>query len=82
MFKNKILPPSLIYVSDMVPGYKRVRERNEFIYIDRSGKVITKKTLNRIRGLGIPPMWENVWICPKAGGHIQATGRDAKGRKQ
>ncbi|MGO4843452.1 DNA topoisomerase IB, partial [Rhizobiaceae sp. 2RAB30] len=39
-------------------------------------------TLKRIRSLAIPPAWTDVWICPKSGGHIQATGRDAKGRKQ
>jgi DNA topoisomerase-1 len=39
-------------------------------------------TLRRIRALGVPPAWTEVWICPDASGHIQATGRDARGRKQ
>lgn len=83
MVKNRILPPYLVYVSDHTPGYRRIREGEEFNYLDQAGKVINKeKTLSRIRALGIPPMWENVWICPKDYGHIQATGRDAKGRKQ
>ncbi|MGV8134467.1 MAG: DNA topoisomerase IB [Mangrovibacterium sp.] len=83
MIKNKVLPPSLVYVSDAETGYKRARGGDGFVYLDQKGQLITdKKILDRIRNLGIPPMWENVWICRKAKGHIQATGRDTRGRKQ
>ncbi len=80
--RNK-MPSSLIYVNDNIPGYRRIRKDDEFIYQDQQERVIAdEKILRRIAGLKIPPVWENAWICPKRGGHIQATGRDAKGRKQ
>lgn len=83
MMKIQLLPPSLIYVSDTMPGYSRSRTGDQFIYHDDRGKVITdEKILNRISKLAIPPMWEQVWISKNARGHIQATGRDARGRKQ
>lgn len=78
-----MLPPSLVYVSDTIPGIRRIRTGDQFIYQDHQGKVITdEKILDRISKLAIPPMWEQVWICKKVRGHIQATGRDARGRKQ
>ncbi len=73
----------LQYVTDNIPGIKRINKKGSFIYIDTSGNEISdEKTLERIKQLRIPPAWENVWICPKANGHLQATGIDSKGRKQ
>jgi DNA topoisomerase-1 len=73
----------LRYVSDTMPGIRRKRAGKHFSYIGLDGKPIhDKKELERIRTIGIPPAWTNVWICPNPRGHIQATGRDAKGRKQ
>lgn len=73
----------LRYVSDTRPGIRRKRVGKNFSYIGLDGKPIhDQQVLQRIRSLGIPPAWTNVWICPKPNGHIQATGRDAKGRKQ
>jgi DNA topoisomerase-1 len=68
---------------DTMPGFTRVRRGGSFAYLDSSGRRLRDpKTLARIRGLVIPPAWEAVWICPVANGHIQARGRDARGRKQ
>ena len=73
----------LRYVSDTSPGIRRKRVGKNFSYIGLDGKPIhEQEELKRIRSLGIPPAWTNVWICPRPNGHIQATGRDAKGRKQ
>ena len=73
----------LRYVSDSRPGLSRVKNGKSFSYRDQSGRKLTDKaTLGRIRGLVIPPAWTDVWICPAARGHIQAIGRDARGRKQ
>ncbi len=73
----------LVYVTDDSPGIVRQPYRGKFRYRDARGNVVTdKKTLKRIASLAIPPAYTDVWICPKANGHIQATGRDAKGRKQ
>lgn len=73
----------LRYVTDVTPGIRRKRTGKHFSYIGLDGKPIhDQKELQRIRSIGIPPAWTNVWICPNARGHIQATGRDAKGRKQ
>jgi len=73
----------LRYVTDKKPGITRRRVDADFEYIGVDGQPITdEKTLDRVKGIGIPPAWENVWIAPIARGHIQATGRDAKGRKQ
>jgi DNA topoisomerase-1 len=73
----------LRYVSDTMPGIRRKRVGKHFSYVGRDGKPIRdKEELERIRALGIPPAWTDVWICPNPRGHIQATGRDAKGRKQ
>jgi DNA topoisomerase-1 len=73
----------LRYVSDTMPGIRRKRAGKHFSYIGLDGKPIhDSKELERIRAIGIPPAWTNVWICPNPRGHIQATGRDAKGRKQ
>lgn len=74
----------LVYMDDTRPGYTRVRvNAATFHYLDTSGKRITREDeLERIRALAIPPAYEAVWICPVAHGHLQATGRDARGRKQ
>ncbi|HWE06338.1 MAG TPA: hypothetical protein VG274_06490 [Rhizomicrobium sp.] len=73
----------LIYVSDASPGITRKRRGKSFVYLDPRGKAIRDTdTLLRIRALVIPPAWEQVWICPSPLGHIQAVGRDARGRKQ
>jgi DNA topoisomerase I len=73
----------LIYVTDTGPGIARQPYRGKFRYRDAKGAVISdERTLKRIASLAIPPAYTDVWICPKANGHIQATGRDAKGRKQ
>lgn len=76
-------PPGLTWCSDDNPGIRRRRSGKGFAYLDRDGKSVRDaKTLDRIRMLAIPPAWTDVWICPRATGHIQATGRDVKGRKQ
>jgi DNA topoisomerase I len=73
----------LRYVSDDRPGYRRRRKGNNFEYLDTEGKPIhDEQRLLRIKRLAIPPAWTDVWICPSPNGHIQATGRDARGRKQ
>ena len=73
----------LRHSTDDDPGIRRTG-RKRFRYVDdRSGRdVADDRTLERIAALAIPPAWTDVWICPQANGHIQATGRDAKGRKQ
>src|SRR4051812_44704936 len=73
----------LRYVTDDGAGIRRVRKGKGFGYLNASGKVVRDaETLTRIASLVIPPAWEDVWICPIANGHLQATGRDARGRKQ
>lgn len=77
------VPQGLSYCSDEFAGLTRRRAGKGWSYRDAKGKTVTDaKTLARIRALAIPPAWTDVWICPKANGHIQATGRDVKGRKQ
>lgn len=73
----------LRYVSDAQPGISRQRTRAAFRYLSPAGKTVRDpETLARIRRLAIPPAWEDVWICTRDDGHLQATGRDARGRKQ
>ncbi|MFL5472973.1 MAG: DNA topoisomerase IB [Gemmatimonadales bacterium] len=73
----------LRYVSDTQPGIRRKRAGKGFVYVATDGKTIRDaKELSRIRSLAIPPAYTDVWICPSPNGHIQATGRDARGRKQ
>jgi DNA topoisomerase-1 len=73
----------LRYVSDTMPGLRRKRSGKHFAYVDTAGRAIRDEAvLSRIRALAIPPAYEDVWICPFPNGHIQATGRDARGRKQ
>ena len=73
----------LRYVNDDRPGYSRRAKGKDFEYLDTEGKTIRdEQRLLRIKRLAIPPAWTEVWISPSANGHIQATGRDARGRKQ
>ena len=73
----------LRYVSDERPGIRRRRAGKSFAYTKPDGAPLRDEgQLARIRALAIPPAYTDVWICPHANGHIQATGRDAKGRKQ
>jgi DNA topoisomerase-1 len=70
-------------MEDSAPGLRRLRKGTGFSYLDDRGRPVRdQSTLARIRALAIPPAWQEVWICPIAHGHIQATGRDARGRKQ
>jgi DNA topoisomerase I len=73
----------LRYVTDARTGITRRRRGKNFQYFDADGKRVTDEgTLGRIKSLAIPPAWTDVWICPLANGHLQATGRDARKRKQ
>jgi len=73
----------LRYVNDTAPGIRRVQSGDAFRYLDPDGATINDEdTLKRIRALAIPPAWTEVWICKLANGHLQATGRDARKRKQ
>ena len=73
----------LQYVSDERPGYRRKASGKHFDYLDAEGKPIRdEQRLVRIKRLAIPPAWTDVWICPSPNGHVQGTGRDARGRKQ
>jgi DNA topoisomerase-1 len=73
----------LRYVMDDSPGITRKRTGKGFVYINAQGRVLRQpKHLRRIKSLAIPPAWEHVWISPWADSHLQATGRDGRGRKQ
>ncbi|HEU0064807.1 MAG TPA: DNA topoisomerase IB, partial [Flavisolibacter sp.] len=72
----------LVYVNDKEPGIIRLKKAKGFVYIYNKKPLQNKAELERIRKLVIPPAWTNVWICPKANGHIQATGFDVRKRKQ
>ncbi len=73
----------LVYLSDTDPGLTRLRHGEHFRYRDARGKAVRdEETLARVRSLVIPPAWEEVWISPTPDSHIQATGRDQRGRKQ
>src|SRR5688500_6526899 len=90
MPKEKVVEPEIVtdpeesaraaglrYVSDDRLGIARQRRGRYFTYTAPDGERITdKETLERIKSLGIPPAWNDVWICPNPKGHIQATGRD------
>lgn len=76
-------PAGLVYVSDAEPGIRRKGAGRGFSYVGLDGAPIRDRDeRRRIRALAIPPSWTDVWICPSPHGHLQATGRDAKGRKQ
>jgi DNA topoisomerase-1 len=73
----------LRYTSDRRPGIRRLGRAPSFRYVDPNGKAVRNKdVLQHIRSLVIPPAWTAVWICPDPRGHLQAVGRDARGRKQ
>jgi DNA topoisomerase I len=73
----------LAYVSDDEPGYGRRRRGRGFSYHRPDGSAVRARSeLDRIRSLAIPPAWQDVWICASPHGHLQATGRDGRGRKQ
>jgi len=73
----------LRYVNDSKPGIRREQDGEGFRYLDAKGEPVEDEaTLKRIKSLVIPPAWTDVWICSQANGHLQATGRDARGRKQ
>ncbi|HEV7504143.1 MAG TPA: DNA topoisomerase IB [Thermoanaerobaculia bacterium] len=73
----------LRYVTDDEPGIRRRKSGKGFSFLDPQGQAVKDpKVVERIKKLAIPPAWTDVWICPRANGHLQATGRDARGRKQ
>src|SRR5690606_40745871 len=73
----------LRYITDQTPGYYRRSRGEKFYYVDADGKrVRNRDVLARIEALVIPPAWTDVWIAPHDNDHLQATGRDARGRKQ
>jgi DNA topoisomerase I len=72
----------LRYVTDRIPGLRRLRVGKGFRFVTPRGTTVRGKDLERIHALAIPPAWKDVWVCPDARGHLQATGRDARGRKQ
>jgi DNA topoisomerase-1 len=72
----------LRYIHDDTPGIRRVKAGKGFRYLDQSGKPVSASTRARIEALVIPPAWTDVWIAPTANAHLQATGRDQRGRKQ
>ena len=73
---------NLVYVTDATPGILRQKKAKNYIYALGEEKLMDETHLNRIKSLVIPPAWENVWICALENGHLQATGIDAKMRKQ
>lgn len=74
--------PTLAFSTDDEPGWRRLKRGTGFSYRDDNGKAPDAEHLARIQALVIPPAWQDVWICKDQCGHIQATGRDEKGRKQ
>lgn len=80
---RKARKAGLQYIHDLEDGWMRRRRGRGFIYTTARGKRLTgRRSLERIEGLVIPPAWEDVKICPRPNGHLQAVGRDAKGRQQ
>jgi len=78
-----VLPPDLHYVDDTQPGLTRKKLRGKFAYFDPAGQRISDPDeIKRINSLAVPPAYTDVWICADPRGHLQATGRDARGRKQ
>jgi DNA topoisomerase I len=80
---RRATPFGLRKITDEIPGIRRLRKGSGFAYLHPTGKLVrSPQTLQRIRQLVIPPAWKDVWICCNPEGHLQATGRDARGRKQ
>ncbi|MEQ8850024.1 hypothetical protein [Botrimarina sp.] len=73
---------NLRYVTDRTPGFTRRRCGRGFVYVDAEGERVADRQADRAKALVLPPAWEDVWICSLARGHLQATGRDARRRKQ
>lgn len=76
------VPRGLVYVTDSAPGITRRRCGRGFVYRGPDGRILGRDERARILKLGVPPAYEKVWICPLENGHLQATGFDARGRKQ
>lgn len=81
-FEGAASRAALTYVTDTEPGLRRLKHGKGFRFLDREGQKASSEDIARIRSLVIPPAWTDVWISPDPAGHIQATGRDQKGRKQ
>ena len=79
--KKSAKAAELVYVSDQDEGIRREKKGDAFIYLYK-GEEVEEETMWRVKRLVLPPAWENVWICPDPSGHLQATGIDARGRKQ
>jgi len=80
--EQRVVMP-MVYASDQLPGFSRRRCGKGFVYrLPDGSRLVDEQHLSRIRSLAIPPAYRQVWICPIAEGHLQATGRDARGRKQ
>ena len=76
-------PPHLYSSSDSEKGYTRKKQGEKFVYLSTKGKPIkSEQKLKRIENLGVPPAWQEVWICRNKNGHLQAVGRDERNRKQ
>lgn len=80
--QGAVFDTALTYVSDAEPGIRRIRKGTGFSYRTPEGRPVSDTVRARIEALVIPPAWTDVWISPEADGHIQATGRDQRGRKQ
>ena len=81
-YEDAAVAANLLYVTDSEPGIARVKKGRSFAYYLQNKPIKTQKEMARIRRLAIPPAWMNVWICPVENGHIQATGKDLRNRKQ
>ncbi|MCE6952546.1 DNA topoisomerase IB [Cereibacter sphaeroides] len=77
-----LVPRGLVYISDSEPGISRRRCGKGFVYRGPDGRLLSREERQRVQKLGIPPAYQRVWICPLDNGHLQATGFDARGRKQ
>lgn len=81
--RRQLRAAGLRHVSDEMPGIRRQRRGRDFVYLSPSGRPLRRpEVLRRIRALAIPPAYTEVWICPSADGHLQATGYDSRRRKQ
>ena len=82
-FESVDMPAGLLFASDQTPGFTRLKRGKSFVYRQANGKPLNDaRHISRIQKLAIPPAYTAVWICPQPQGHIQATGLDARGRKQ
>ena len=80
--RRQVRSAGLVYVNDAMPGIRRVRRGKGFSYREAGGRAVAADEIERIRALAIPPAYIDVWICANPRGHLQATGHDARGRKQ